>query len=724
MAKFNITAPDGKTYTVNAPDGATQEDVLAYAQKNYKMAAAVKPDEQFGQRLNREIANIPHAFGLAGRNIIEATGDFADTLATPFRAGLNAITPKQQTLSGLVTGAEPQDRFQTGNGKKIADWLNLPEARDSYDRLAGDIEKGITNTALPFGVASKLAKATTGTTQAVSKLLTANPAQQLASGAAAAAAGGYTRETGGDSGSQLAATLAAGIATPFAINGGQKVIQAGKNLFSSGVGNTQIDVTINNALKDSGYTLADLPQNVINGMRNDVTEALKINPSLSPDSIRRLADYKLVGATPTQARLTLDPGDITRQANLAKNGINLKDASAQRLGQVENLNNRGFINSLNDMGASKGLESEIAGGNMSGDLSRFADAQKANISNLYTAAKDSSGRSANLDPSNFTQSAGNLLREKNLEAFIPAEIRSMLNGFAEGKAPLTVDTAEQFKTIIGNSQRASNDGNVRTALGLIRSSLDDTPLLGAQNVGGNQVALQGAAGVGQDTIDAYNAARSANRTFMGTVESTPALKAAMDEASSKGFFQKHVIAGDAKSLGATINVLGDEGKDLIKNQVLTHLKEKAISNAADEVGKFSQSQYNGALKMLGSSKLEMLFNSDEIKQLRALGRVASYEQVQPIGSAVNNSNTTGAITGLLDKIGNSSLLSKMPLGKLISEPASNAAIGINSVRALSVPQSLGATMMRKEPAGLLMSPGIFMPSTSEEEQRKRGLLFP
>lgn len=40
MATYRITGPDGGTYEVNAPDGASQSDVLAYAQKNYNQKPA------------------------------------------------------------------------------------------------------------------------------------------------------------------------------------------------------------------------------------------------------------------------------------------------------------------------------------------------------------------------------------------------------------------------------------------------------------------------------------------------------------------------------------------------------------------------------------------------------------------------------------------------------------------------------------------------------------
>jgi hypothetical protein len=43
MAKYRITGPDGGTYEVNAPDTATEAEVMAYAQQNYKPQAKLEP---------------------------------------------------------------------------------------------------------------------------------------------------------------------------------------------------------------------------------------------------------------------------------------------------------------------------------------------------------------------------------------------------------------------------------------------------------------------------------------------------------------------------------------------------------------------------------------------------------------------------------------------------------------------------------------------------------
>lgn len=53
MAKFIVTAPDGKEYEITAPEGATQEQVLEYAQANFQQASTTEPDMRAGRGTNR-----------------------------------------------------------------------------------------------------------------------------------------------------------------------------------------------------------------------------------------------------------------------------------------------------------------------------------------------------------------------------------------------------------------------------------------------------------------------------------------------------------------------------------------------------------------------------------------------------------------------------------------------------------------------------------------------
>lgn len=673
-------------------------------------AKLVPVDEAtFGQQMNAAISDIPRQIGLTARYGLEGLGTIPQILGGAME-------------SMGIPGAG------TNMGTKLSDAVGLPTPNTQMEKIAGDASRMMVGAAVPVGIASRLAGTAPGIAKTVATQLSSNPGMQIASAGSAGAAGGYTRETGGNEGSQFAASLTAGIATPFAINKGLQFAGSASDIAKrlmtpQSAQVTNINIAIENALKDSGMTMADLPQQIQNGLRNDVTEAFKISKgNLSPEAIRRLADYRLTGLTPTAAGLTLDPATVTRQKNLAKLGINSKDVTAQQLGQTENANNRQLITGLNELGASTADDALAGGQKIIGALDNRNSQAKSVIDQFYQMARDTQGRGAALDPYHFSQAANDLLDKSLLGGKLPSDVKNLLNKAATGEMPLTVDTAEQFKTRIGDLQRASSDMAERKALGLVRQALDDTPLVSNQ-------------GIGQDSIDAFNRARSINRAWMKIVDKTPALQAVRDGIEPDKFVQQFIIGSggnanvmDVAALKSSIKT-SPEAMQSVKDQITAYLKGKALNGAADEVGNFSQSTYNKALDSVGDRKLGLFFGKDQINQLKAIGRVASYEQFQPRGSAVNNSNTAGTgLAALLDRIGNSSFLSKIPLGSQISHPIQNISLGMQSGKAMDIPQALAGAKTFQIPQfgqpqtpGLLMSPLIF---TQPEDKKKRSLLFP
>lgn len=90
MAKYQITSPDGGTYEVNAPDNATESEVMAYAQKNFasKPATPKPAAPSFGELLKREvIGSIPAQMGMGA---IRGAGSIGATLIDQARAKLAA----------------------------------------------------------------------------------------------------------------------------------------------------------------------------------------------------------------------------------------------------------------------------------------------------------------------------------------------------------------------------------------------------------------------------------------------------------------------------------------------------------------------------------------------------------------------------------------------------------------------------------------------------------
>lgn len=732
MATYQITAPDGQKYKVSAPDDASQEEVLAYAQRSFKMAAAPKPEavsKPFGQQLNEVIADAPRTLGRGARAVTEGLGNTFDFLTSPIRGAANSVLANSQDQINRFSDDKREPfQFRSGVGPALADAIGLPKPQNADERIADSAISTIAGGAIPVGIGAQLAARGTGAARGVGQALAAKPALQGLSAGSAGAAGQYTKETGGNDVAQFVAALGAGVAAPAAASGIASAARgvAARSAASRAPVTAQVDVQINNSLRDSGINLADLPAEVAAGIRSDVQQALNTGQGLNPDAVRRLADYRLTGLTPTRAKLTQDVADITRQANLAKLGANSSDEAAQQLAQVQNLNNRALTTGLNDLGAA-GAGDRIAGGRRVMDALQARDQQAQGIiGRYYNEARATDGRSAMLDPSAFTNAANNALDQALLGGALPADIRTLLNNTASGKMPLTVDVAEQFKTRLAEAGRdamARGERSTAKAVGLVRSALEDAPLQPGQEIG-------------QQAIDAFGAGRLANREYMALVERTPALKAVRDGVAPDKFVNDYIIGSGNKSNFMDVAALKSAIKNkpdamgAVREQMLAYLKDKALSGAADEVGNFSQSAYRNALKSIGDRKLALFFSPQDLNQLKALGRVASYEQFQPAGSAVNNSNTAGAVGNILERLGGAAILNKIPFGRAaIGEPLQNISLGIQAGRAMNAPQALLggpqlipdniSRLTAPQSSGLGLSPAAILGAQETPEQRRR-----
>lgn len=111
MASYNITSPDGQTYKINAPDDATQEQVLAYAQKNFSMAKVSPAEEKsLMARMGQHGGNL-----LAGA--VRGAGSIGATLIQPFETS-TANKERRQSMDDALQsfGAEPDSNVY-GLGK-------------------------------------------------------------------------------------------------------------------------------------------------------------------------------------------------------------------------------------------------------------------------------------------------------------------------------------------------------------------------------------------------------------------------------------------------------------------------------------------------------------------------------------------------------------------------------------------------------------------------------
>ena len=652
------------------------DDQTQKIDQNPTPLAPTQPSKNFGERLDADLRAIPRQTGLAARYAIEGVSGIPDIVAQPLISGVNAFLPadKQQMNFGQM-------------GSAFADKIGLPQPENSTERIVGDAARMLAGGGALVKGAGMAKEALTGGAKAIAAGLSYRPELQAASAVGSGLAGGYTRETGGGPTAQAVASVAGGLMAPGVVAGGMGLANAARGMR---VDPQQVTLTIRSALNDNGIRPQDIPMQVMSSLEDDVAKAMSTG-DVSGDALKRLIDYRLVGATPGRGNLTLTPGDVTQQKNLAKTGINSSNPKLQALANQQNENTGVFINKLNELGADGATDAYTAGNRLIGAVKKPIAKAKGEIGAAYDAVRNDAGVSANIDNYAFTQRAGDLLAKNLSEGFLPADIRGHLNKIATGQTPLTVSTAEQLKTVIGRQQRSTTDGNTRYALGLVRQALDEAPVMSSE---------------GQSAIDAANNARGLNREWMQKVEKTPALKAVMDEASPDDFIKKQVINADVQDLARLKNTVkgNPEAIGTIKAQIVQHLKKAAVGVNPDEARVFTQSGLNKAIEAIGEQKLKMFLSPEELSQLKALGRVARYEQVQPVGSAVNNSNTAGAVINYFDD-----LLKKIPFGKqAISDPMEYIMHSSQAKRVSNVPNAL--TMQRQRQNNLLLpSPMLLIP---------------
>ncbi|WP_288253755.1 hypothetical protein [uncultured Hydrogenophaga sp.] len=704
-------------HSIEFPDGMSRTDIEAAIKANY-MRIPKPAAVQAGSVLN----DIPRQIGLTARYGMEGLANTAQAFTEPVRqlitdpmarAVQGDLTTNDLVLGKMKARGKPLGQIAT----EFADWMGLPSPRNANERVVGDATRLVAGAGGVVKGAQAASNVVTGTAQKVLTALAANPTTQLSAAAGGGLAGGASREAGGTDLEQIGATVLgtlAGGMTPGTVNALVSRVQAMRG------SPLQLEGRIALALRESGVDWATLPQNIRTSLVADVRRATATGDELNPDAVRRLADFRLTGTTPTRGTLTLDPVQITREQNLAKLGANSADEGLQGLARVQNENNTRLIGNLNTMGAGRGDPMRAGTSTVERVMGRDATMQQ-NVSQLYRAARDMPGGDIPLRRDQIVGNIYDRLARENKLAFLPKEVSDMIDTISAGTitrngqqfdVPFDARTLDNLLTTIATAQRGTRDGNVRAALSIVRNAIDDTPITPVKaEFGGNQVVTEAGARFLRESdeqapqfMEALNRARAAARERFAWQESSRPVAAILDGVEPDKIVQRFVVGGsvaDARALAQN----GDA--PALRDALLNHLKSKAVNGASDEVAKFSQAAFNKAMRDIGEDKLRIFFSPEEITQLQANARVASYMQAQPVGSAVNNSNSGALMLGQgYDWL--NSIASVLPFGRqIVVDPLRSIDIGLSQRAAQGLVPALRVPTPRQVAPGLL-GPGVAM----------------
>lgn len=650
----------------------------------------------------KAINSIPRQLGLTARYALEGPAQAAQIFTEPVAALMRAGGIKTPPLSETVSG--------------FADWVGLPKPESANERVIGDAARLVSGAGGMIGASGAAARGLSGVAGNVATGLAANPLSQLSSAAGAGLAGGASREAGGGALMQAGASLLGGVGGSFAPGVAGGMVSAGKRSLTPTMGGPEFDIQMTRILERAGGDYSQVPANARRALRAELAGVMQAGKELDPQAVRRLADFATVGATPTRGMVSQNPVQITREQNLSKIAANSADDQLHGLPLMQNQNNQTLIRNLNDTGGRSEVDALAAGRVISDRIAGNHAALNSAEQSAWDAAKSSPGYRQAIFPDGLN-AAMREVGDEALTGYLPKQVTDYMAAFQTGKQPFTPQHYKNLRSML--SGELAKGGNEAAAARAAIRGLDSSPMrpltetgrdIGSAPVTAAMAAqLRGIDAQPQSAIDAVNQARAATAAKYAYEESSPLVRSALSggrTADPEKLTQSFVINGTLNDARSVAREVGPQGVQTIRDALATHIKKQAMGGASDETGKVLQAALNTVLRKIGDEKLRLFFSPEEVANLRANGRVATYMQNQPVGSAVNNSNSGALVLGRgADMLG--TLAKKLPFGQqMIADPLRNINIAISQRQAQNVLPGLLAEQPKTPFAQGLLLPAM------------------
>jgi hypothetical protein len=457
----------------------------------------------------------------------------------------------------------------------------------------------------------------------------ANTVRQLAvQGAKAGAVSGFLQPVVGEEAQKDfwvnkaeqtgAGAVTGAVATPVVTKGAEKAANLVKNALPQRTAQPQnIQIAVNNTFASQGMNPREVPEAVMQSVQRQVDEAMRAGRRLNAGEMVRRAQFEAVGLTgdagPTAAQLSRNPVQFANEKDLSGVRISTPRGDVNPLADRFANQHRRLQDVFDQMGAREATQPMTAGQTIIGGL-READAPvRQRVDDLYTRARGmNEGRAWDLERGVFSHGVNRELDEGMWGAFVPSEVRTLLNNITEGRTPFNVDAAVQIDSLLSKAQRKAERGGDdagASAVGVIRRHLHGTPLAQAEQGAGRAAGetvegmtrnvtdgiddvaprmqqrlglapqpsraltvpqaggevgsvlpqVPGAPPVhpGQAARDAFDQARHAARDRFATIEATPSLRAALDEAAPDKFVQNFILNADTRDVQAMRQTLAN-----------------------------------------------------------------------------------------------------------------------------------------------------------------------
>lgn len=652
MARYEITAPSGERFEITAPDDATEDQVLQYAQSQFAQKPAQPESARTGVKINppeyspTELAEIsqgkkPFRQVAYEKELSDAENLSALSQENPYLAQTIAdMNPLQKAAVGFQTGLRQVARG-VGLGSADQSTIDAEKALTSSSSAAGFGE--IAGNAAPFLPAGIAAGG-----------LSTLPLRAAASAGVGGLEGGIIASgTGKDT-----AGVVTGALGGAAIGGAGEVLLSGINsvaipLVRKYFGNRARALDdagnptpeLNQAMQQEGFTLDDLA----NAAEPQAADAGALTPERAARNAQRGQAFKNFGITPTEAQRTRDKDMFIAQQDRYKQGGPVTDALE---GQEQALSNR-MAGAVRETGgvAQNAVVTPI---DVITNKSIRLDKE---ITDLYRVARESAPDAKNV---RFNRAA-QVLRQYAPDNELSGGVISSLRGTLEQSGALTgfnpsgrvsVDSAEKIRQKANQIFASTNDQG-KAIIRQFKDALDeDVGAAAGEDWFGQARAAKAKfeQGLNREKFNKFdernvNIVRDVlnNKFTADDIQQGALVRAGSKyKAQDLAELKRYLESGSPEDIQQGTQAWND-----IRASAMQQIKDTAFGGPATEIGtqQLSRAKLDQALKQIGRQKFNVLFTPKEQKFLYDMAELARYKE-PPSGTFMGSGPSAPAIKQL------------------------------------------------------------------------------
>lgn len=391
----------------------------------------------------------------------------------------------------------------------------------------------------------------------------------------------------------------------------------------------------------------------------DLRQQYGKNPELANmEAINRQleADQLPVPIRYTQGQASQNPTLISRE----RNERGFKDQFVQRFNEQnkalqENVNLVKERTAPDVFGPDYVANAQGAIDEIKGKIDTFNQEKKQ----AYQALEQFGAGKLEVDAQSFANNALRALTKNEDIDFLPAQIRSKIDSYRDGKA-MNFDQFQNLTTQIARETRKAqkaDDGNAVHALTLVRNELERLPLL--NETAEAKVLADKARGLAKREFDLLDKTRPTYNSAYAMV--------ANEGADTSNFIQNQILRSKNKDFEKALGLFGDNPQAVQNLRAGT--LDYIMRESTDASGNFLTGKFAKQIRNLDvNKKLDALFGPEDAKTLRSIANVGTNLEARPKGSFVNESGTAVALGQMAKQYG-VRMLEETPVVGAVIRPA-------------------------------------------------------